>query len=125
MRERCPAAIPLHTFILDDWKLVFSGVASIVPRSGDFVPGVLWYITKECEESLDVFEGYPHYYHKVVLRIDDREVMFYRKNNEELQDPHNAYLQVIREGYSDWQLDPIYLQQALLDTTMQCIAGNQ
>ena len=59
MEWRCPNALASRAFILRDWELRFYSHATIEPRKGAQVAGVLWEITPDCESSLDAFEGYP------------------------------------------------------------------
>lgn len=55
---------------LENYELLFhgnlrgAGVATIAPREGSTVHGLLWNLTPECERSLDYYEGYPHLYGK-------------------------------------------------------------
>lgn len=105
MQYRCPNAIPVKPFYLENWRLAFSGVATIQPSDGDYVPGALWQLTDECERSLDTFEGYPYLYRKHTVTIDGDEIMFYVMNSDPPQEPGISYLMTIAEGYQDWHLD--------------------
>ena len=51
----------------------YGGVATVIPKEGETVPGLLWSITPECEESLDQYEGYPKLYHKADVTVTDPE----------------------------------------------------
>ena len=51
--------------LLDDYQLVFQRVATIVPRPRAKVPVTIWEIDEECEEALDIYEGYPQLYRKI------------------------------------------------------------
>jgi gamma-glutamylcyclotransferase (GGCT)/AIG2-like uncharacterized protein YtfP len=62
MEARCPLAKPMGGFYLPNYRLVFRGVADIVPEDGGVVPVVLWSITGKCLQALDRLEGYPHLY---------------------------------------------------------------
>lgn len=113
MARRCPKAWPRRSFNLRDWQLVFQTHAQIEPCAGAVVPGALWEITPECEESLDRFEGYPVYYQKRVICTDLGEVMFYHMWHDHAEMPGQGYLDIIRRGYHDWGLDLDQLHQAL------------
>jgi hypothetical protein len=63
MEARCPLAKPMGGFYLPNYRLVFRGVADIVPEDGGVVPVVLWSITGKCLQALDRLEGYPHSVH--------------------------------------------------------------
>jgi gamma-glutamylcyclotransferase (GGCT)/AIG2-like uncharacterized protein YtfP len=105
MGYRCPRAVPVRPFHLKDWRLAFSGVATIQPSPGDYVPGAVWELTEECECNLDTFEGYPYLYRKHTVKIDGDEIMFYVMNSDPPQEPSISYLITIAEGYQDWHLD--------------------
>lgn len=112
MEFRCPAARVVETVRLEDYRLAFcgmqpgSGVATIFPEEGCQVEGVLWEITPECEQTLDVYEGYPRLYGKQKVRVRNKagqqmDVMAYVINapyKEKLASPSGLYLRGILEG---------------------------
>lgn len=116
MQYRCPDARPVGALYLKDWRLVFSGVATIVPSPGNCVAGALWVLTEECEKSLDQFEGYPHLYTKQYLTQDGRDFMVYVMNKIYPSPPSITYYDTIKEGYRDWKLDQEYLDRAVADS---------
>lgn len=113
MRRRCPAAKKFGRCTLPDWRMVFDGVADIIPSPGNVVEGAIYTITPECERSLDKYEGFPSLYIKdgfwiKVNRRDgvsvERPVMFYTMQTEAIQPPCEAYYETIRQGYDDWSI---------------------
>jgi hypothetical protein len=58
MRFRCPAARPVSAFLLHDWQLAFSGVATIQPQLGASVPGALWEITQSVKTTWMCSKGF-------------------------------------------------------------------
>ena len=60
MEYRCPDASVVGPVVLEGWELLFrrGGFATIAPKEGETVQGLLWSITPECERSLDRYEGY-------------------------------------------------------------------
>ena len=120
MRFRCPAARPVSTFLLQDWQLAFSGVATIRPQPGATVPGALWEITPECEDNLDVFEGFPFLYSKVYMQQDNQEFMAYVMNDDPPSPPGRSYFNTILEGYRDWNLPVSELHRARESTLLEC-----
>jgi hypothetical protein len=120
MRFRCPDARPVSTFLLHDWQLAFSGVATIQPRLGASVPGALWEITPECEDNLDVFEGFPFLYSKVYLAQSNMEFMAYVMNDDPPALPSRSYFNTILEGYRDWDLPASELHRARESTLLEC-----
>lgn len=113
MAHRCPQAQPLRGFRLRGWQLNLCGHATISPRPGHEVPGVLWRLTEDCEASLDAFEGYPYYYRKRILAQDGLEFMVYLMNDPVSGWPTAGYLDLLEEGYQDWNLDKKYLESAV------------
>ena len=86
MAYRCPKAKVVSSLVLPDYRLVFRGVADIEPANYNQVQGVLWDITSECENSLDIFEGvasglYRKEYFCIKIGGKVEEVMFYKMNS--------------------------------------------
>jgi gamma-glutamylcyclotransferase len=113
MSWRCPDAEPVTAFYLRDWRLELHCHATIRPSAGDCVAGALWSITPDCEASLDAFEGYPVYYHKQIVQQDGIEFMVYVMNEPLSGRPGSSYVNLLAEGYQDWQLPLPALLQAV------------
>ncbi|MBE6758742.1 MAG: gamma-glutamylcyclotransferase [Ruminococcaceae bacterium] len=117
MACRCPTAFAVGSGVLDGWQLVFNRVATIIPCAGASVPVGVWKIDEACEEALDRYEGFPHFYRKeyVDLRFNGEIVtaMVYIMNGGERCAPSDYYLNTIREGYGDFCFDEGYLLDAL------------
>jgi hypothetical protein len=116
MSWRCPGAQAQGAFVLRDWELKFYSHATIEPRPGATVAGVLWEITEACEQSLDAFEGFPHYYTKRTWRQDGVQFMFYEMTSPKSGRPSEGYVMDIAESYSFWQLPQHLLTESLHDT---------
>ena len=77
MAYRCPAAEAVGPVILENYELLFrgntkgNGVATIAHKEGCRVHGLLWRITPACEQSLDLYEGYPRLYEKEPVTVRD------------------------------------------------------
>jgi len=111
---RCPLARPVQKFTLRGWRLDFGHHATIVRDSEAVCDGALWEITDICEESLDIFEGYPSYYEKVYLEQDEFKFMAYEMNElDTLAVPSQSYIELLEEGYRDWNLDMRLLDKAI------------
>ena len=107
MSRRCPNAKPVGSVILKGFKLEFRRVATIkhTKKNDDKLGCGLWEITKKCENSLDIYEGFPHVYSKKIIKLDDgREAMTYIMNNGEKCPPSFKYFNTIREGFKDFGL---------------------
>lgn len=116
MATRCPKAEVIGTGILEDYKLTFrgrfKGVANIEPCKGKSVPIVLWKITGECEENLDLYEGYPRLYEKKEIKVKVsgkvKKAMAYIMTEDYGNipaKPIDYYYQVIAQGYAHNKLD--------------------
>jgi gamma-glutamylcyclotransferase (GGCT)/AIG2-like uncharacterized protein YtfP len=116
MATRCPNARPLRPAILENYQLIFSRVASIEPCLGSKVQGALWEITDQCERNLDLFEGYPSFYRKEIVKIDTQPAMVYVMNHTYPEPPGQHYLATITKGYRDWGLNVKKLLQAVDNT---------
>ena len=73
MDYRCPDATVVGPVALENYELLFrrGGFATIAPKEGGKVHGLLWSITPECERSLDMYEGYPRFYDKRTVTVRD------------------------------------------------------
>jgi gamma-glutamylcyclotransferase (GGCT)/AIG2-like uncharacterized protein YtfP len=115
MEWRCPKAQARGAFILRDWELKFYSHATIEPRKGAQVAGVLWEITEACEQSLDAFEGYPSYYTKRTWIQDGTQFFFYKMTSPKSGRPSPGYVADIRESYEFWCMPTDALLTALND----------
>lgn len=108
MDYRCPDATVIGPVTLENYELLFrgSGVATIAPKEGSTVHGLLWQITPDCERSLDRYEGYPHLYGKESVTVRDAQgqeftvmayVMTERYRTPAI--PPSSYYHGIEEGY--------------------------
>ena len=104
MRWRCPDAVAIQPFHLEDYRLAFSGVATILPEQHSRVPGALWAISEADERALDQFEGWPYLYRKETIVQDGLEFMVYIMNSTIAGEPSKGYLDTIAAGYQDWGL---------------------
>lgn len=118
MTWRCPMAEPLGAFELRDWQLEFYSHATIEPRPGASVHGVLWNLTDSCEKALDAFEGFPTYYTKRTWYQDGHWFFFYEMTDYKQGLPSEGYISGIANGYHSWQLPQPKLQEAI-DRTYQ------
>ena len=108
----------------NDYQLIFRGVADIQRKKGACVELGLWEITDACERSLDIYEGFPHFYTKVYEYNEElgRDIMLYTMTDRDyVQPPSESYLNSIINGYRDFGIDPMLLaepiQNAYIDET--------
>jgi gamma-glutamylcyclotransferase (GGCT)/AIG2-like uncharacterized protein YtfP len=111
MAVRCPKAKPLGGFYLPDTRLVFRGVADIVPDMDTICPVVLWEITHDCLRALDKLEGYPHLYNRRKINTD--WIVYEMNDKSRTSPPNGGYYKMIEDGYKDFGLDDYCLRVAL------------
>lgn len=120
MAYRCPTAKVVGTSILNDWRLLFDGPASIEKYEGYKVPILIWEIQPEDEKSLDRYEGYPSYYRKEMLDVEANgktiNAMVYIMNTNKEHIPSDYYYRVLEQGYERFGFDKNILEQALLES---------
>ena len=113
MAWRCPQARPVGAFELRNWQLELYCHATIEPQSHSSVHGVMWELTDRCEQSLDVFEGFPSYYTKRTVYQDGLWFFFYEMTDPKSGTPSQGYISGIAQGYDQWQLPQSKLKEAL------------
>lgn len=126
MKWRCPTAKPIAVSCLNDYKLVFQGKAhgahaNVIPAEGDSVPVVVWEITPTDERALDIYEGvaggyYTKEYMEVEVNGEMKEALIYIMRPSGYGIPRDFYLEVIAQGYRDFNLDVRPLNRALRTT---------
>ena len=120
MQSRCRDSKYIKNIFLEGYKLSFCavsrsyGVANIVKKTGSKVPGGLWEVSESDEKELDVYEGYPTLYTKDFFNLNGERVMFYiMKRRYSFKPPPRSYVDTIRQGYVDCNLDTEYLKRRL------------
>ena len=126
MLVRCPDAKVVDTVTLPDYELLFrgydgSGLATIKPKKGSVVHGLLWKLTPRCERSLDHYEGFPFLYDKQDVTVHDSKgrsisVMAYimlPDREHQPARPSEHYYQGILDGYRQTGLPEEALTGAL------------
>ncbi len=126
MKRRCPDARPIAPVMLRDYELSFrgSGVATIIPKRGATAHGLMWDLTPECEQALDIYEAYPRLYGKKDVTVRDKSgssysVMAYIMTPgyaEQPADPPRGYFIGILEGYKQNGMPTQPLFKALWNT---------
>ena len=129
MAYRCPAAEAVCTAKLEGYELFFAGrpgngVASIRPKQGGTVVGVLWKLTEACGKSLDHYEGFPALYGKETVRVRGSDGTEHRVTAYTMQEPYSripampsmGYLAGILAGCEQNGIDEKTILRAVLDT---------
>ena len=118
MKRRCKDSIFLKKINLNNFRLTFRSkyrAADIEPKKNSTVPGALFEISKSDEKKLDVYEDYPILYKKYYFTYYSKKVMTYTMpKKSSFRFPTEKYLNIVKRGYKDCQLDVKYLKKALL-----------
>ena len=117
MKRRCKDSFFLKKINLNYFKLTFRSkyrAADIEPKKNSIVPGALFEISKSDEKKLDAYEDYPTLYKKYYFTYYGKKVMTYTMTKKNLFIyPTKKYLDIIKRGYKDCDLDKKYLIKAL------------
>ena len=117
MKRRCKDSVFLKKYELKGYKLNFRSkyrAADIEKSKNSIVPGALFEISKSDEKKLDVYEDYPILYKKLYFTYYNKTVMTYiMVNKTEFRYPTERYLNVVKQGYKDCNLNISYLIKAL------------
>ena len=115
MKRRCKDSIFLKKINLKDFRLTFRNMyADIEPKKNTIVQGALFKISKIDEKKLDVYEDYPIVYKKYYFTYYGKKIMTYTMVKKTLFTyPTKRYLDIIKKGYKDCNLDSHILKKAL------------
>ena len=117
MKRRCKDSIFLKKINLKDFRLTFRSkyrAADIEKKKNSIVPGALYEISKSDEKKLDIYEDFPTLYKKYYFYYYDKKVMTYiMVNKKSFKYPTERYLNIVKQGYKDCNLDGKYLKKAL------------
>jgi gamma-glutamylcyclotransferase (GGCT)/AIG2-like uncharacterized protein YtfP len=78
----------------------------VVPDTGNFTLGVVWEITKDCEQALDRLEGFPKFYTKQLVTVlingvTHTAMTYLMYPDEVLALPNNSYYNMVADGYEE------------------------
>ena len=127
IKERCgsgakflkKAYLPNYKFVYDGYSYKWNGaVANVIPLKGEVVWGVLYEITKECEDKLDGHEGLGVSYFKIDVIVYDEngnshKAFLYLREPREPGKPSLEYLETIIEGAREAGLPEDYIKKYL------------
>ena len=117
IKRRCKDSFFLKKFKLKNFRLTFRSkykAADIEPKKNSIVQGALFEISKSDEIKLDVYEDYPILYKKYYFIYYGKKVMTYTMTKKTLfAYPTERYLNVVKRGYKDCNLDNHILKKAL------------
>ena len=115
MKKRCKDSIFLKKINLKNFRLTFRNMyADIESKKNLIVPGALFKISKIDEKKLDKYEDYPIVYKKYYFTYYEEKVMTYIMTKKTLFTyPTERYLNIIKRGYKDCNLNKKFLIKAL------------
>ena len=117
MKRRCKDSFFIKKINLNNFRLTFRSkyrAADIELKKNSIVPGGLFEISKSDEKKLDVYEDYPILYKKYYFTYYGKKVMTYTMVNKTIfRYPTERYLNVVKKGYKDCDLNKDYLFKAL------------
>ena len=117
MKKRCSDSYFVKKYKLKDFRLTFRSkyrAADIEPKKNFIVPGALFEISKTDEKKLDIYEDYPILYKKFYFQYNKKKVMTYSMvNKTPFRFPTQRYLNIVKRGYKDCNLENEYLFNAL------------
>tara|TARA_B110000483_G_scaffold180866_1_gene213882 strand:- start:38 stop:433 length:396 start_codon:yes stop_codon:yes gene_type:complete len=115
MKRRCKDSTFIKKINLKNFRLTFRNMyADIEFKKNLIVTGALFEISKSDENKLDMYEDYPIIYKKYYFTYYRKKVMTYtmtKKTNFTF--PSERYLNIIKKGYKDCNLDKECLKKAL------------
>jgi gamma-glutamylcyclotransferase (GGCT)/AIG2-like uncharacterized protein YtfP len=117
MKRRCKDSIFIKKINLSNFTLTFRSkyrAADIEPNKNSIVPGGLFEISKSDEKKLDIYEDFPILYRKHYFYYYGKKVMTYTMvKKSKFRYPTERYLNVVKRGYTDCDINKKYLTQAL------------
>jgi len=119
MKRRCKDSLYLKKINLKNFRLTFRSkyrAADIEPKNNSIVPGGLFEISKSDEKKLDLYEDYPILYKKYYFSYYGKKVMTYTMvKKTQFCFPTERYLNIVKRGYKDCNLDMNFLIRALTE----------
>ena len=117
MKLRCKDSKFIKKYKIKNYRLNFRSkyrAADIEKKKNSIVPGALYEISKSDEKKLDIYEDFPILYKKIYFKYYNRKIMSYIMTKKSVfRYPTEKYLNVIKQGYKDCDLNKSYLFKAL------------
>ena len=117
MKRRCKDSVFLKKYNLSEFRLTFRSkyrAADIERNKNSIVPGGIFEISKSDEKKLDVYEDFPILYKKHYFYYYGKKVMTYTMvQKSQFKYPTERYLNIVKKGYKDCELDKKYLIKSL------------
>lgn len=117
MAYRCPYSHVIGKGKVLNYRLVFNFHADIIPANGVDTPVLIWEIDDTDWRNLDRYEGYPKYYIKKIVEIENEKgeieqgIVYVMADDRRGFDlPSRDYFRTIKIGYleNDMDLDELW-----------------
>lgn len=112
MAYRCPNSHVVGVGKIPNYKLVFNFHADVIPFDGDYTPVLIWEIDDSDWLHLDRYEGYPKYYIKKVVKVENEKgetidaIVYVMADDRKGFDlPSRDYFRTIKNGYIENGMD--------------------
>ena len=133
MLKRCPDAVYVGTAMIPGYRLLFRGSQSgsyltIEKMRRRKVPVLVWKVSEEDEQNLDIYEGFPRFYRKERMKVElhslaDGAVLgkvdafvYIMDERRSLGIPTDLYYSICEEGYQRFGFDTKFLEKAYLES---------
>ena len=116
MKKRCPNSKLIGTATIPGFELKFNGCATIRKQEGASTPVFIWDIHQSDWAALDMYEGYPGYYRKETLFVDNgaaAEVYIMNCDDQAYRRPLPSYYKTIETAYKKAGIEITPLEEAL------------
>ena len=117
MKRRCKDSVFIKKINLRNFRLTFRSkyrAADIESKKISIVPGGLFEISRSDEKKLDIYEDFPNLYKKYYFNYYGKKVMTYTMvKKTTFTFPTERYLNIVKKGYKDCNLDKRFLNKAL------------
>jgi gamma-glutamylcyclotransferase (GGCT)/AIG2-like uncharacterized protein YtfP len=126
MSIRCPDSQVVGPAVLADYTLEFSYHCNIRKQENSNVSGLLWTISDQDLRSLDMTEGFPHYYNRITVPVYVNDVVYYSwvyvmNGDADTEPPSTGYWNLVLQGYRQNGLNQQQLYNALIESQGQLI----
>ncbi|MCX7705525.1 MAG: gamma-glutamylcyclotransferase [bacterium] len=129
MKKRCKNAKFLKRTYLVNYEFVYVGysssssyaVATITAKKDSTVWGALYEIDEDCLKNLDIYEGYPTFYNRKIVKVYDDsgnnyDAWVYIKDITEKKRPSENYKKIVLEGARDCELPEEYIRKYIVQS---------
>ena len=133
MLQRCPQAIYVGTSEIKGYRLLFRGsltgsYLTIEPEKNRKVPVLIWRVSDQDEEALDLYEGFPCFYRKEEMQVEVHSLIdgsiigevpafvYIMDEASPLGRPTQRYLDICAEGYERFGFDLGLLKRAVRES---------